>query len=272
MVNISKKITIIAIISLPIISLGLIFGLIGALIGLLASIILSIWFIITNVDRIIMYIYRAHHALPSESNEIRDKTRLLSERKGVREPSLYITELELPGSFIIGKNMDSTALIFPKRLIGILKNEELDALLAFNIVQINNSIRKRTIVALITGILTMSASAIRWGAVFMGFGDYDDPAPKLFSLFLMGLVAPPAATLIYSVSKEDIDSQAVNLCKDKNALISAIQHLEENNITGYPSLGYLCLVEPQKENFFESLFNMHESKESRMNKLAGQKA
>lgn len=272
MVKIRNKIIDLALVLLPIISLGLIFGLIGALIGLLVSIIMLTWFIVIKADRIILHIYGAHRAQPSDLEDIHEKISILSERKGVRKPTLYVTELQLPGSFVIGMNIDNTVLIFPKRLSGILKNEELDALLAHNIVQINNSIRKRTFVALIASILTMSASAIRWGAVFTGFGDYNEPAPKLFGLFIMGLVAPPAATMIYSVAKEDHDTQAAALCRDPGALISAIEKLENNNITGYPSLGYLCIVDPQKENFFEYLFNMHQSKESRMNKLAGPKA
>lgn len=267
MVNIFKKITILAMISIPIISLGLIFGLIGALIGLGVSIILSTWFIVINADRIIIYIYRARPTLASELNEIREKTRMLSERKGVRAPSLYITELALPGSFVIGKNMENTMIIFPGRLSGILKNEELDALLAHNIVQINNSIGKRTIAAMIASILTMSASAIRWGAVFTGFGDYNEPAPKLFGLFAMGLVAPPAAAILNSVTEKDIDVKAARLCGNQAAFILSIEHLEKNSVTAYPSLGFFCLVDPQKETFFEYLFNSHQSREIRIKKL-----
>jgi len=72
-----------------------------------------------NVDRIILYIYQARQALPSELNELQEKIHILSEHQGVRKPSLYITKLALPGSFIIGKNIDNTMLIFPGRLSSI---------------------------------------------------------------------------------------------------------------------------------------------------------
>jgi Zn-dependent protease with chaperone function len=267
MVNISIKIKILLIIILPIISLGYIFGMIGALAGLAISIILSIRLIKKNVDRIIIYIYRARRALPSELNEVREKIIILSKRKGVRIPSLYVTELALPGSFVIGKNMDNTMLIFPGRLSGILKNEEFDALLAHSIVQINNSIRKRTFAIMIASILTMSASAIRWGAVFTGFGDYNEPAPKLFGLFVMGIMAPPAAAILNKVEEKDIDLKAAMLCENPAALIMAIDQLEKNNVTGYSSLGFLCVVDPIKETFFEYLFNSHQSREKRVKKL-----
>jgi hypothetical protein len=267
MVNILKKTKILFIIFLPVISLGYIFGMIGVLTGLTISIILFISLIKKNMDGIIIYIYRARQALPSELNELREKIRILSERKGVRIPSLYVTELALPGSFIIGKNRDDTMLIFPGRLSGILKNEELDALLAYNIVQINNSIRKKTFAVMIASILTMSASAIRWGAVFTGFGGYDEPAPKFFGLLVMGLVSPPAAAIMNSVEEDDLDGKAAKLCENPAAFILAIDQLEKNNVTAYSSLGFLCLVDAQKETFFEYLFNSHQSGEKRIRKL-----
>lgn len=267
MVSISKKIKILFIIFLPIISLGYIFGMIGALIGLAISIILSIRLLKKNMDGVIIYIYRARQALPSELNELKEKIRILSERKGVRVPSLYITELALPGSFVIGINKDNTRIIFPERLSGILNNEELDAILAYNIVQINNSIRKRTFAIMISSILTMSASAIRWGAVFTGFGDYDEPGPKLFGLFVMGLVAPPAAAIMNSAEEGDLDVKAARLCGNPDAFLLAIDQLEKNNVTAYSSLGFLCLVDAQKETFFESLFNSHQSREKRAKKI-----
>lgn len=267
MVSISKKIMILLIIVLPIILLGYIFGIIGALAGLVILIIISIRLILKNVDRIILYIYRARQVQPSEFNDLREKIHILSKRKGVRIPSLYVTELALPGSFVIGKNMDNTMIIFPGRLSGILKNEELDALLAHNIVQINNSIRNRTFAVMIASILTMSASAIRWGAVFTGFGDYNEPAPKLFGLFVMGLVAPPAAAIVNYVEEKDLDVKAATLCGSTAAFILAIDQLEKNNVTAYSALGFLCLVDPEKETFFEYFFNSHPSRERRVKKI-----
>jgi len=214
-------------------------------------------------------LYKARPALPGEIMEIREKISILSSIAGVNVPSVYITELQLPGSFIVGKDIARTYLVLPRRLSGLLKNDELIAMFAHNIVQVNNNIRKRTVVALTAGIMTMSSSAIRWGAVFTGFGDYNDPAPKLFGLFFMGLAAPPAATMIDLVSKEDYDAKAVDLCENPAALVSAIGKLESNNVVAYPSLGFLCLVDPQKETFFEYLFNSHLPTETRIKKLTG---
>ncbi|MCX9084525.1 MAG: hypothetical protein OIN87_07010 [Candidatus Methanoperedens sp.] len=267
MVNNSKIIMILLIIFLPIISLGYIFGLTGVFAGISISIILSIRLIIKNVDRIILLIYRTRRTIPSEFNSLREKIYIISKRQGVHAPSLYITDLALPGSFVIGKNINNTMLIFPERLSGILNEEELDALLAHNIVQINNSIRRRTFALMISSVLTMSASAIRWGAVFTGFGDYNEPAPKLFGLFVMGLVAPPAAAIVNSVDEKELDVKAARLCGNPAAFIMAIEQLEKNNVTAYSALGFLCLVDPEKETFFEYFFNSHQSRERRVRKL-----
>lgn len=251
---------------IPIILVGGLFGLNGAIAGVIVSSILCV-IITVNASRIMLRIYRARPALPGEFSDIKDKSLMLSKRAGVAMPSIHITELPLPGSLVIGNSPDKTTIIVPARLLNSLNDEELEASLAYNIVQINNTIYLRTLAALIAGIFTMTASAVRWGAVFTGFGDYNDPAPRLFGAFIIGLAAPPAATMIHSVSIQDYDMQAAELCGNPDALISAIERLENSKATGYPSLGFLCLVDSQKETFFEHLFDAHPPKEIRFKNL-----
>ncbi|VVB85550.1 Protease HtpX [uncultured archaeon] len=251
---------------LPITLIGGIFGLIGMIIGLIVSFIICI-LIIRNLDRLIIRIYKARPVRPGELTELRQKAMLFSQRAGVPAPSIYITEMVLPGSFVVGRKIDKTVLVMPRRLLSMLKNEEFCALLASNIVQINDSIGLRTLAALISGIFLMIASAIRWGAVFTGFGDYNDPAPRLFWQFVMGLVSPPSAAMIHSVAMDEIDTRAAKLCKNPSAIISAVERLETNNVTGYANLGFLCLVDPKTDSFFEVLFRSHKSKENRFKNL-----
>jgi heat shock protein HtpX len=251
---------------MPIILIGALFGSVGALAGLIISVIICI-LVIKNAEKIILHLYKARPVLPGEFSNLREKTLLLSKSAGVQIPSLYITDLQLPGSFIIGKKMENTALIMPGRLLKLLNEEELEATLAYTIVQINNNIKLRTLATMIAGIFTMSVSAVRWGAVFTGFGDYNEPAPKLFGLFFSGLIAPPAAAMLYSVAETDLDIKAAGLCGNPSALILAIEKLEENNIIGYPSIGSFSLIDPLKETFFEDLFNAHPPRETRVKNL-----
>ncbi len=271
MFNYKKILLLISIILIILIIIGTLFGLPGLLAGVFTLLISCVFYIFINADEFILYLYRARPVLYGEFPEIIEKTTLLSKRAGVPLPSIYITELQLPGSFVVGKNISGTSLVFPVRLSDLLNDEELEALLAHNIIQINGYIYRKTIVTLIAGILTMSSPAIRWGAVFTGFGDYDEPAPKLFGLFMMGLAAPPAAALVHSLKQEEYDAEAAELCRNPDGLVSAIVHLESNNVTAYSSLGFLCLVDPQKETFFEYLFNYHLPKEIRIKNLRGNK-
>lgn len=224
---------------------------------------------ITSIDGWLLRIYKAKAVEKGELSQIHERLNMLSFRKGIPVPSMYITELPLPGSFLIGKNKHHTAIVIPKRLLSLMTVDQLEAVLAYNLVQINELTGKRTMVAFIACILTMASSAVRWGAVFTGFGDYDDPAPKLFGMFIMGLVAPPAATMIHYVSKKDHDSEACALCRKPDMLIFAIECLEDNNVKAYHSLGYLSLVDPIQENCFEQLFKTHRSKEIRIMNLRG---
>ena len=246
--------------------LGIFYGLFGVFIGILISLLICILYIIINADKFLLIHYKARPALAGEQVDIRDKILMLSKKHGVSAPSIYVTDLALAGSFIIGMETAKTSIVIPKRLFTILKSEEVEAVLAHNIVQINNMIRKRTIVALIASAINLSGT-IRWGAVFTGFGDYNDPAPKLFGLFLSGLAVPPAAALIHSLPQEDYDQKVVTLLNNSAALISAISLLESNNVTGYSSLGFLFLIDPKNETFFEYLLNVHPLIESRVKNL-----
>ncbi len=251
----------------PIMAVGGFFGLYGVLAGLLLS-FTACAIIVLNVDRITAYMYRARPA-PGEMSEIRETVKRISNSAGVAQPSIYLTEQALPGSFITGKNKNKTILVVPKRLLDLLDAEEVEAALAYNIGQIDDGIRLRTLAALISGVMTMTASAVRWGAVFTGFGDYDEPAPKMFGFFAMGLAAPPAASMVHSVAQHDTDARACAIGGKPDALISAVRKLENNNARGYPSLGFICLIDPEKENFFEQLFNIHPSMETRTKNLTG---
>src|SRR5574341_853271 len=143
---------------LPVTIIGGLFGIIGAAIGVIVSFVLCL-LIIANMDRIILRIYKAHPALPAELSVVEEKVRVLSKRAGIAIPSIYVTDLPLPGSLIIGKSQDKTTVVTPARLLNLLNDEELEAMLAYNIVQVDNNIRMRTLIALITGIFTKAAAS-----------------------------------------------------------------------------------------------------------------
>lgn len=261
-----KNLFFITLIIIPFVS-GILYGFDGALIGILITLLICILFIIINADKFILLLYRARPAIEGELPGINEKIRGLSKKHGIPAPYVYFTELGLPGSFIIGRSPHKTYIVFPKRLLIILESQGVEAILAHNIVQIDNNIRKRTIAALIAGALTMSSSLFRWGAALTGFGDFNDPAPKLFGLFVTGLAAPPAAALIQSISKEDYDAKALKLLDNPDAFICAISQLESNNVTAYSSLGFLCFIDPKKENFVEHLFGVHPPTQVRIKNL-----
>ncbi len=261
-----KTILFLAPIFIPIVLISGIFGYIGLIIGLAISFILC-FFILFYQDRIVLRVYRGYPILPGCPTSIKEKLEILCNRFGVSIPSVYITELPLPSSFIVGKSLNKTSLVIPIRLLNLLDEDELEAMFAYNIVQINNHIRLKTLAALMAYLMTAPASVIRWGALFTGFGDLRDPAPRLLGLFFMGLAAPPAATIIHSVADKDHDYDAAILCENPKTFESAINKLEENNVSAYPSLGFICLIDTKKENLFEYLFDTHLSKEIRKKNL-----
>lgn len=253
-----KKILFLVLEIAPIVILGLLFGFIGMIIGLVVSLLVLGKYVIHYEGELILYLYKAHPAL--ELPQVLRIAGLLSNRKGVSMPSLFITNMPLPGSFIIGKSPKNTKVVIPAHVINFLKEEELEAMIAYNIAQIDADIHKRTRAALIASLLTMAASYAKSGAVLVGFGDFDDPMPKFIGKFVKGLVAPPAATLIQLIAKKDYDLEASGLYKNPDIMISTIERLGDNNVMANPSIGFLCIIDPRKEDFFDELYVTHPPK------------
>ena len=124
------------------------------------------------------------------------------------------TGIPAPGIFIVGfryakcicsRQEQGTCLccsyywIDRPGLIDLLEDEEMEAVLAYELTHINiknSSIGIVTFSWILAGVLIALVYFAFWGAIFTGFGQKDDPAPQPLKFFVTALVAPIAATII----------------------------------------------------------------------------
>jgi len=112
----------------------------------------------------------------------------------------------------------------------------------------------RTLAIMIAGIFTYGCVCCTLGAVFTGFGDYNEPAPKLFGFFFMDLLRHLLLQCFIG-GRPESDVKAGRSCSNPAGTYPGNgPNFENNNIIGYPSIGFLSLVDPVKETFFEYLF------------------
>ncbi len=163
--------------------------------------------------------------------------------------------------------------------MNILSSEELTCAIIHEMSHIKlNQIHWQTLVAFTTGILTMFSTIFFWGSLLTGFGQEDDPAPRIIKFLAMAIVAPPAASLILltiPVSREYIvDKTAVEICKGPKIYVRMLtkigRHFSETRHGGInPAHGLLNIVNPLPqsndiEDDFYTLFKTHPGLDERI--------
>ena len=187
-------------------------------------------------------------------------------------PRFYLSDKDIPLIFTVGRDCNSASIIFTDKLVDILSSEELTCVIIHEMSHIKlNQIHRQTLVAFVAGILTMFATAALWGALLTGFGQEDDPAPRIIKFLAMALVAPPAASLVLLTvpeSREYIaDATAVEINHNPEVYVNMLKKLErcfnENRYQEInPAHALLNIVNPlpmsdNTEDDYYSLFNTH---------------
>ena len=187
-------------------------------------------------------------------------------------PRFYLSDKDIPLIFTVGRDCNSASIIFTDKLLDILSSEELTCVLIHEMSHIKlNQIHRQTLVAFVAGILTMFSTVALWGALLTGFGQEDDPAPRIIKFLAMALVAPPAASLVLLTipeSREYIaDVAAVEINHNPEVYVNMLKKLErcfnENRYQEInPAHALLNIVNPlpmsdNTEDDYYSLFNTH---------------
>lgn len=248
----------------------IIYGLIivFALVLLITGVI--IYFIMRYSDKIILRWYNAREA--EEESEFSKILHSFAEKSGIPCPKLYTIESSMPNVFSLGKCPENASIVITTDAIKLLNSEELESVFAHEMFHIKSKdTRTATITAALGGILTASATFALFGAMFLGFGQSSDPAPRLIRLFTMSLFAPHAAFIIHLTkpgSREyAADEYSVKLCRKSEKLASALKKMEGVKLQMNPAHAHLFIINPLNDEIFNSLFDTHPSTEKRVKHL-----
>lgn len=220
-------------------------------------------------DRIILRWYRAKEVKETKLNEALHK---LAKSANIAMPKLYTIESEMPNIFSICRKSENASIVVTTKAMDLLDQKELECVFAHEIFHVKNrDTVSSTIVATLAGMLTASATLALWGAVFLGFGQDNDPAPKLIRSFAMSLSAPHAALLIQLTMPRSreyaADEYSARLCMKPKKLASALKKIDKLKLQVNPSHAHMFIVNPLSEEIFNSLFNTHPSIDERVKHL-----
>lgn len=191
-------------------------------------------------------------------------------KAGTPAAGLYFVESPVVNSFSVG-NRRNGCVILTTGAVESLSEQELSCMITYEIAHLRRGRKFSEIAAVLAGMLTSLQTIALWGAVFTGFGQDYEPAPKLIRFFVTSVVAPPAASIIQLTSSKsaeyEADQYAASLCGSDavTGMLSKLRNQEAWDIN--PSHAALFIVNPLTDSIYNSLFGTHLSIEDRMMRL-----
>lgn len=257
----------------------------GGTIGMTTMFVLSLlmnfvsyWF----SDRIVLSMYGAREVTPQDAADLIRMVSGLAQKSKLPMPKIYVVDTDVPNAFATGRNPEHAAIAVTTGLMRALKYEELEGVVAHELAHIkNNDTLIGTVVASITGVMTMIANIAQWTA-FLGFGDRDNEeqngVSSLVEFVFLIVLTPLAATLIQlgiSRSREFLaDETGGAISGNPLALASAlekIEHYAQSKIMleATPTTSHMFIINPLSgsNSWLRNLFSTHPGTGERVARL-----
>ena len=204
-------------------------------------------------DRLLLHWY---HARKTSNAQLHEMVHRLASKTGIPAPGVFIVDSAMPNAFVAGRSKRHASVVLTTGLIDLLDDDEMEAVLAYELTHINiknSSIGIVTFSWILAGMLIALVYFAFWGAIFTGFGQKDDPAPQPLRFFVTALVAPIVATIIQLTTRHrhleyQTDEQSVLLHGKPDKLACALrkieEHLKSHHFEVNPAHAHLFIVNP----------------------------
>lgn len=235
-------------------------GSISIVIAMIFS-IASAWGTYYFSDKIVLATCKARPATKEEDLQIVNiLDSLMITANLPKKPSLYVVEDAQPNAFATGRNPENAVICVTTGLLKKLDYYELEGVIAHEISHIKNyDILLSAIVSVFVGFIVMLSDMFSRAVFWGGLKDRDEDNKANGILMLIGLIflilSPIFGTLMQlalSRKREFLaDSTAIELTRNPDGLISALQKLENdpNELeTANSATANMYIVNPFKKN------------------------
>ncbi len=249
----------------------------GATIGLVFAAVMNLgayWF----SDKIALKMSRARPISRAEAPQLYSMVYRLTQRAGIPMPSIHIIPSQQPNAFATGRNPSHAAVAVTEGILEMLSPSELEGVLAHELAHVRNrDILIASVAATIAGAISFIATMARWGAMFGGSDEDNNPA-GLVGVLVASIVAPLAAMVMQmavSRSREfQADAVGAEIAGRPNGLSSALRKLEIASqrvpMAVNPSAAPMFIVNPLRGPLAHGaarLFSTHPPTEERIRRL-----
>ena len=250
-------------------------GMVLALLMALAMNFFAYWF----SDKMALKMSGAQEVSATEAPDLHRMVATLASRANLPKPRVYVIHQNTPNAFATGRNPDHAAVAVTAGLMSILKQDELEGVLAHELAHIQNrDILISSIAATMAGAISYMASMAQWAMIFGGGRSDDDNGGGggLIGNLAMMILAPLGASIIQmaiSRSREfQADATGAAICEHPMSLASALQQLESFNrrrpLDVNPATAQMYIVNPLSGGTLAGLFSTHPPVQERIKRLA----
>jgi heat shock protein HtpX len=265
MSNVFKTTFLLAVLTVMLVLLG---GAVGGQGGMLVALIfafvlnfVSYWF----SDRMVLAMYGAQPVGEAEAPALHAMVRRLATKAGLPMPRIYMIDNDTPNAFATGRNPSHAAVAVTTGITRILKEDELEGVLAHELGHVlNRDMLIGTVAAMLAGAITYLAHMAQWAAIFGGRSDDDDRGSPV-GMLLLAIVAPIAALIVQlAVSRAreyQADATGARRAGRASPLAGALGKLETAAqavpMDATPATAHLFIVNPLSGESFARLFSTH---------------
>ncbi len=231
-----------------------------------------------NSDKMILSVNKARPATREEFLQLNVSLEALCISAGLPLPKIYVMETPALNAFATGRNPNHAVVCVTTGLLEKLDKYELEGVLAHELSHIKNyDILVSTIAIVMIGFVSIIGDMFTY---HMWYGDSSSDNDNKASIILMviGLVfiilSPIFATLLQlaiSRNREYLaDANAVEITRNKNGLISALNKLENENtpMQVNSATESLFIINPlKKKKAKDSIWSTHPSTANRIERL-----
>ena len=235
----------------------------------LAIVVALVWFAIAYVSnqKIIDLATGAHVVTRTQEPELYNLLENLAISRGMKTPALRLIESQALNAFATGLHEGQYSITVARGLKEALSREEMEAVLAHELTHvINRDVRTMVIAAVFAGIFSLIAQVLYRVIAYGGSGRSRGKKGGAGGLFVvLALVAAFIGYLLSMVirmtlsrSREFVaDAGAVELTKNPDAMISALQKLAEDHTVLKAPEGVRSMFMDGEEEGVYSLFATH---------------
>ena len=194
-------------------------------------------------------------------------SRRLAAAIGVPAPRIALIASDAPNLFTVGRSPSRAIIVVTQGLLDGLSDEELEALLAHELVHVlEHDLPTMTMAAALASPVGAGARALL---------DDRDKGQNLLMRLVVGVAAPFFALLVQLSnprSRERIaDALATRMIKDRSVLADALEKLElgaaREPLPANPATGPLFAVNPFRTGWLAAMFSTHPATEERVASL-----